>query len=35
MESNLGVIFSDLIFLYNVIVEMLENPAKEITLNYK
>lgn len=35
MESNLGVIFGDFIFLYNVIVEVLENPAKELTLKYR
>lgn len=35
MESNLGVIFGELIFLYNVVVEMLENPLKVLTLSYK
>lgn len=35
MESNWGVIFGNLIFLCNVIVEMLENPVKELTLNYR
>lgn len=33
--DRLGMIFSDRIFFYNVIVEMLVNPSKELPLNYR
>lgn len=35
MESDLGVIFGEFIFLYNVIVEVFEDLVKVLTMSYR